>query len=133
MKNFNEAGTVHYDADTNLHYTDMRLDFVVFGSAQKFDLKIPLKIREVLKLEHYDHALAAGRSTYIAIYLKLALRGMNDPGCVRHVARVFATRAMLEQLYNDFTREQAIRGNQVWATPELMDDPGPKPEKDFER
>jgi hypothetical protein len=132
MKNWNDAGTVNYDAETNTNYTTVALDFLALGRKQEFALRIPLKIREALKLEHYDAALALGRRTFDAVALRLILHGCQCIDSVAKAAHFFALKAMLEQLYTDFTLEQARAGNQVWATPGGMQDIGPRPENDFD-
>lgn len=132
MKNFNDEGRVHYDAETNTAYTDVHLDFVAFDRVQKFDLRIPLRIRRILKLEHYEKALQAGRDAFGQTALRLALNGCEDREALIKRAWSFAHLAILEQLYTDFTLEQAKLGNRVWAVPETMQRIGPKPETDFD-
>jgi hypothetical protein len=45
-------------------------------------------------------------------------------------AEFMAYTAILEHLYNEFHLAQAKAGNRVWATPELMQNVGPRPEDD---
>jgi hypothetical protein len=132
MKNRNDAGSVHYDAETNTNYSTVVVDFIGLDEKQRFELRIPLRVRDRLKLEHYDQAIEAGRRVFHAVALRLILHGCQDRASLVKAAHLFALKAMLEQLYTDFTLEQARAGNQVWATPAGMQEIGPRPEHDFD-
>jgi len=127
MKNWNDSGTVHYDADTNALYKEWTVDFVACEIRFDLTVNIPLRMREILKDEHFEHArqvaieCAGGFLTYGTGRDRAAL-------IVR--AADSSRQVMLEDLYNSFTLEQARLGNQVWAVPELVDKVGPRPEDD---
>jgi hypothetical protein len=132
MKNWNDAGTVHYDAATNRAYQTVTVDFEAWNLNHSFELKIPMDIRKALKLEHYDKALDHGRRVFLTKVSQRLVSGCFNQQKLIDEGRRAAMLAMLERLYEDFTLEQARAGNQVWATPETMQDVGPRPENDFD-
>jgi hypothetical protein len=130
MKNWNDAGSVHYDAQTNERYALVTLDFVAAGCVHKFALEISLRIRERLKSEHYFKAVDAGLREFLRVHDRLIAHGARDRPALFKACHHFAFIAMRERLYEEFTIEQARLGNQVWATPERLQEIGPRPEND---
>jgi hypothetical protein len=131
MKNWSDDGKVNYDAGTNQNYATVKLYFDHLGERRKFDLKIPLQIRAALKTEHLDAAVQIGKKALDAAVLRLISNGCFHLPSINKTANMIAHLAICEHLYNEFTIEQAKRGNQVWATPEGMQKVGPKPEEDL--
>ena len=130
MKNFNESGTVHYDAETNQRYTEVRLSFEHRGHKRVFKIAIPQKIRPSLKSEHFDQSIVLAKRVIDEQIARCLNAGEFDEETNSRTAEYMAYSAILEQLYNEFHLAQAQAGNQVWATPELMQDVGPRPEDD---
>lgn len=130
MKNWNDAGTVHYDAETNQRYTEKTISFEHRGRRRIFRFAIPLKMTSALKLEHYDQAITLAMRVIDQQLLNCWRAGEFDRETNNRTAERMAWGAMLEHLYNVFHLVQAQAGNQVWATPERMQDVGPRPEDD---
>lgn len=130
MKNFNDAGTVHFDASTNAHYTVKTISFYYRLEIRTFDLAIPLTMRDKLNSAHYDSCIPVAKREIDRVAILMMKRGDFRPAIINRECNLRANLAMLEHLYNEFTVEQARLGNQVWATPELMQDVGSKPEND---
>lgn len=130
MKNWSDDGKVHYNAATNQKYTLVRLKFEHHGR-RKIELCIPLYMRPFLKSEHYDQSVILAKRVIDEQIVRCALNGEFRTESINRNANFMATVAVLEQLYNQFHLAQAAAGNNVWATPELMQDVGPKPEDDF--
>ena len=130
MKNWNDEGTVHYNAETNERYTMVRLNFDHAGRARKFNLLIPLAMRPALRGEHYDQAIILAKQTIDQQTVRCVLNGDFNGDSIAAVAEPLALVAMLEQLYNEFHLYQARMGNDVWATPQLIQDVGPDPQDD---
>lgn len=122
MKNWNDAGTVHYDSSTAQQYGEVRLDFEHVSRRWRFVLAIPLTIRRSLKSTDYDQALEIAKRS-----LQTSIPG----GASDQRAAISAKIAMIEFLYTCFTRNQAEAGNQVWQTPGSMQEIGPDPIDDI--
>jgi hypothetical protein len=130
MKNWTDDGRIHYDAGTNQRYTTVRLSFVHRLKVRTFKLAIPLEMRPKLKSEHYDTAVIVAKRTIDEQLLRCWAAGEFDRETNDRTVELMAFTAILEHLYNEFHLVQAMAGNPVWATPELMQDVGPKPESD---
>jgi hypothetical protein len=128
MKNWTDDGKIHYNSETNQSYTVVRLSFEHRG-LRKYDLLIPLAMRPSLKSEHYDQAIVVAKRTIDEQIVRCAING--DFKNINRTVNFMALKAVLEHLYNEFHLVQARAGNDVWATPELMQDVGPRPEEDF--
>lgn len=130
MKNWSDDGKVQYNAETNQRYTIVTLSFEHRG-VRKFELLIPLYMRGHLKSEHYDAAVILARRVLDEQIIRCAMNGDWETQSVNKTANLVTLQAILEQLYNEFHLSQAAAGNNVWATPQLMQDVGPPPEDDF--
>ena len=130
MKNYSDDGIVHYDAATNERYTEVVIRFEHRGRIRRFALAIPQAMRPSLKSEHYDTAIIVAKKTIDEQLVKCVWAGEFDPDVNARTCDFMAYTAILAHLYNEFHLAQAQAGNQVWAVPELMDDPGPRPEND---
>jgi hypothetical protein len=130
MKNWNDEGKVHFDAATNQRYTRVCLSFMYRERKWDFELAIPLAMRPSLKGEHYDQAILLAKRVIDKELMRCWWAGEFDESINQRTVRLLALTAMLEQLYNEFHLAQAQAGNNVWATPELMQDVGPRPEND---
>jgi hypothetical protein len=131
MKNWNDEGTVHYNAETDQRYTIVGLSFEYGGRVRKFNLLIPLAMRPALKGEHFDQAILTAKKTIDAQFSRCLMNGDFNLDSIASVSEAVALVSMLEQLYNEFHLYQAREGNNVWATPRLMQDVGPDPQDDF--
>jgi hypothetical protein len=130
MKNWTEDGTIHYNAATDRSYTIVNLCFEHLGRRRKFPLLIPQEMRPAFKGEHFDQAIITAKKTLDDQALRCMFNGDFNPDSIAAVSEPLALVAMLQQLYNEFHLHQARVGNDVWATPKLMDDVGPPPEDD---
>lgn len=133
MTNRNETGSVHYDSSTNQQYTEKRLAFTHNRREYQFFLKIPLKLRSVLKEEHYETAMIQARRAIDHEAMRMMRNGDFRTDFILASSKRAAHIAILEHLYNEFTLIQAQLGNQVWAVPTQMQRVGPPPEDDFRK
>jgi len=130
MRNFNDAGTVHFDAET----AELPVEVFIVGKCHGVEVRvgvmIPLKIKKTLKAEHFHQAeLIIGRD-YI-FHMNKAIAAGVYPFLLKE-ATIFSLRmALCEFLYSQFVLEQNKRGNDVWAAPPTMQEIGPKPEDDL--
>ena len=130
MKNWNDEGTVHYDASTDQSYTRVCLSFEHHRRRRVFNLAIPQSMRPALKGEHYDQAVLVAKRSIDEQLVKCAMAGEFETESMNRTADFMAWQAVLEHLYNQFHLSQASAGNNVWATPQRMQNVGPKPEDD---
>jgi hypothetical protein len=130
MKNWNDAGTVHFDASTDTYYTTHILRFWYRSARREMELKIPQTIRGVLKSEHFDQCITVAQRAIDDRARKLISSGDLRTDVINVQCDIAAKVAVLEHLYNAYTVEQAKLGNQVWATAKQMQDVGPPPEDD---
>ena len=87
-------------------------------------------MRPHLKDEHYDTAVIVAKRTIDMQLLRCWAAGEFDRDTNNRTVDLLARDQILEHLYNEFHLIQAKLGNQVWATPERMQDVGPRPEED---
>lgn len=135
MKNWNEAGTVHFDASTNAAYRTRQVDFVCLGVSLKCELNIPLTILNSLSSADFDELKAIGARIFPEWCAKqlsqqaVRLTPMSNEELAA-AGQDWLKEQFCEELYNRFTLRQAKAGDAVWAVPELMQQVGPKPEDD---
>lgn len=135
MKNYNDAGTVHFDAGTNQNYRDRAIDFMCIGVRVRIALKIPVAILDKLTSADFDEMKDHARRIFPEHCAKLLRESAvaRRPKSVDQLAREseeWVRLQICEELYNRFHLRQMKAGTDVWATPELMQDVGPKPEED---
>lgn len=132
MKNWNDAGTVHFDQSTDEMPVVRVLAFRCLGVALKLQLKIPMTIYKRLNSADWDEALAFSRKTFPEICCKLI--AVNVPirptDELARDAELQLKKSVCELLYNKFLMRQAVAGDMVWAVPRTMEDVGPPPEED---
>ncbi len=129
MRNWNDAGTVHFDQETS----EMPVRCVVAGKVHGVEVRIevlvPHRIKRVLKSEHWDQAEKVIEREYVGCMNK-AMKAQVPAHMLKLATETGVRIAICEHLYQQFTLEQANLGNQVWATPPTMQRIGPKPEDD---
>lgn len=135
MKNYNDAGNVHFDAGTNQAYQERRIDFKCIGVVVVIKLRIPTRILEFLTSADFDEMKDHARSIFPEHCAKLLTESAMSlrPKAVAELATEaedWVRLQVCEELYNRFHLRQLKAGNDVWATPELMQDVGSKPEED---
>ena len=130
MKNWNDAGTVHYNAETNQRYCERQIRFSYRLVMREFNLAIPMTMIDALKQEHFDQAIIVAKRTIDRVALMMMKGGDFRHDHITDCCNRLAFVAMCEHLYNEFHLHQHKVGDAVWATPERMQDVGQRPEED---
>lgn len=136
MRNFNDAGNVHFDASTNQAYRDRSIDFMCIGVKVRINLRIPQTILDKLTSADFDEMKDIARRIFPEHCAKLisenwasGQRKATDELAI--AGEEWVRLQICEELYNRFHLRQSDAGDAVWATPELMQDVGKRPEEDF--
>lgn len=131
MKNFTDDGKIHFDADTNCDYTERIISFEYRNRVFLYSVAVPLKMKKVLKSEHWDAMVELGKKSIDATIVRGIQHGFFNMQELNQMAHTQSRKEMLEFIYDQFLMEQHRLGNDVWAVPDRMVDVGPPPEDDF--
>jgi hypothetical protein len=135
MKNYNDAGDVHFDAGTNQNYRERAIDFMCIGVKVRIELKIPLAILGKLTSADFDEMKDYARRIFPEKCAKMLAESVvamrpKPIDALAKEAEEWVRVQVCEELYNRFHLRQNAAGDAVWATPELMQDVGVRPEED---